>query len=74
MPTTDLGVDRASLAEEIAQLKTGPLAIIGGCGHVGLPLGMAFARQGYQVDLIDTCTRHHRYTGRRSSRSDSQSI
>jgi UDP-N-acetyl-D-mannosaminuronic acid dehydrogenase len=34
-------------------LKTGPLAIVGGCGHVGLPLGLAFARKGYQVDLID---------------------
>ncbi|HJT75623.1 MAG TPA: hypothetical protein VJ739_00315, partial [Gemmataceae bacterium] len=35
-------------------LATGPLAIVGGCGHVGLPLGLAFARQGYQVELIDT--------------------
>ncbi len=31
-----------------------PLAIVGGCGHVGLPLGLAFARKGYQVDLVDT--------------------
>jgi UDP-N-acetyl-D-mannosaminuronic acid dehydrogenase len=37
-----------------ALLETGPLAIIGGCGHVGLPLGLAFARRGHQVDLIDT--------------------
>src|SRR5690348_6814963 len=35
-------------------LATGPLAIVGGCGHVGLPLGLAFARKGYQVDLFDT--------------------
>ena len=35
-------------------LRTGPLAIVGGCGHVGLPLGLAFARKGYQVDLLDT--------------------
>ena len=35
-------------------LQTGPLAIVGGCGHVGLPLGLAFARKGYQVDLLDT--------------------
>jgi UDP-N-acetyl-D-mannosaminuronic acid dehydrogenase len=35
-------------------LETGPLAIVGGCGHVGLPLGLAFARKGYQVDLLDT--------------------
>src|SRR5262249_22029884 len=32
----------------------GPLAIVGGCGHVGLPLGLAFARKGYQVDVVDT--------------------
>jgi UDP-N-acetyl-D-mannosaminuronic acid dehydrogenase len=30
------------------------LAIVGGCGHVGLPLGMAFAKKGLQVDLLDT--------------------
>jgi len=35
-------------------LDSGPLAIVGGCGHVGLPLGLAFARKGYQVDLLDT--------------------
>src|SRR5262249_37571437 len=35
-------------------LANGPLAIVGGCGHVGLPLGLAFARKGYQVDLLDT--------------------
>jgi UDP-N-acetyl-D-mannosaminuronic acid dehydrogenase len=37
-----------------APLETGPLAIVGGCGHVGLPLGLAFAKKGYQVDLVDT--------------------
>jgi UDP-N-acetyl-D-mannosaminuronic acid dehydrogenase len=37
-----------------APLDSGPLAIVGGCGHVGLPLGLAFARKGYQVDLLDT--------------------
>jgi UDP-N-acetyl-D-mannosaminuronic acid dehydrogenase len=36
------------------QPPVGPLAIVGGCGHVGLPLGLAFARKGYTVDLIDT--------------------
>jgi UDP-N-acetyl-D-mannosaminuronic acid dehydrogenase len=36
------------------QLDLGPVAIVGGCGHVGLPLGLAFARKGYQVDLVDT--------------------
>jgi UDP-N-acetyl-D-mannosaminuronic acid dehydrogenase len=35
-------------------LTHGPLAIVGGCGHVGLPLGLAFARKGHQVDLLDT--------------------
>ncbi len=39
---------------ERAWLKTGPLAIVGGCGHVGLPLGLAFARKGYAVDLVDS--------------------
>ena len=41
-------------------LSNGPLAIVGGCGHVGLPLGLAFARKGYQVDLLDTCRAHRR--------------
>jgi UDP-N-acetyl-D-mannosaminuronic acid dehydrogenase len=41
-------------AEGTDLLATGPLAIVGGCGHVGLPLGLAFARKGYQVDLFDT--------------------
>jgi UDP-N-acetyl-D-mannosaminuronic acid dehydrogenase len=35
-------------------LAAGPLAIVGGCGHVGLPLALAFARKGCQVDLLDT--------------------
>lgn len=34
-------------------LALGPLVIVGGCGHVGLPLGLAFARKGHQVDLLD---------------------
>ncbi len=29
------------------------ICIVGGCGHVGLPLGMAFADQGKQVVLYD---------------------
>ena len=32
------------------------IAIIGGCGHVGLPLGLALASNGFQVDLIDSST------------------
>lgn len=30
------------------------LAIVGGCGHVGLPLGIVFADHGYDVRLIDS--------------------
>jgi UDP-N-acetyl-D-mannosaminuronic acid dehydrogenase len=30
------------------------LAIVGGCGHVGLPLGIAFAQAGAKVTLVDT--------------------
>ncbi|MFA5799509.1 MAG: nucleotide sugar dehydrogenase [Candidatus Peribacteraceae bacterium] len=29
------------------------IAIVGGCGHVGLPLGMAFADKGFLVHLMD---------------------
>jgi UDP-N-acetyl-D-mannosaminuronic acid dehydrogenase len=36
------------------ELTTGPLAVVGGCGHVGLPLALAFARRGHAVDLLDT--------------------
>jgi UDP-N-acetyl-D-mannosaminuronic acid dehydrogenase len=39
---------------DLNPLATGPLAIVGGCGHVGLPLALAFARKGYSVDLFDT--------------------
>src|SRR5260370_15279117 len=41
-------------APATATVKTGPLTIVGGCGHVGLALGLAFARKGVQVDLLDT--------------------
>lgn len=30
------------------------ICIIGGCGHVGLPLGLAFASRGFVVTLVDT--------------------
>lgn len=30
------------------------IAIVGGCGHVGLPLGLAFADLGRDVTLVDT--------------------
>jgi len=29
------------------------ICIIGGCGHVGIPLGLAFASRGFTVTLID---------------------
>ncbi|HKI32294.1 MAG TPA: nucleotide sugar dehydrogenase [Gemmataceae bacterium] len=50
----DLNFQPADRSATDARLGTGPLAIVGGCGHVGLPLGLAFARQGYQVRLFDT--------------------
>lgn len=37
-----------------AWLEGSLVAIVGGCGHVGLPLGLAFAQQGCTVRLIDT--------------------
>jgi len=30
------------------------VAIVGGCGHVGLPLGLVFAERGVRVALLDT--------------------
>lgn len=30
------------------------IAIIGGCGHVGIPLGLALADRGFSVTLLDT--------------------
>jgi UDP-N-acetyl-D-mannosaminuronic acid dehydrogenase len=39
---------------QLTAKETGPLAIVGGCGHVGLPLGLAFARKGMAVHLVDT--------------------
>ena len=29
------------------------ICIIGGCGHVGIPLGLAFAKKGFGVTLVD---------------------
>jgi len=29
------------------------IAIIGGCGHVGMPLGLALASRGFEVTLVD---------------------
>ena len=30
------------------------IVIVGGCGHVGLPLGLIFAENGFQVTAFDT--------------------
>lgn len=35
------------------KLNREKISIIGGAGHVGFPLGLAFANKGYNVDLID---------------------
>jgi UDP-N-acetyl-D-mannosaminuronic acid dehydrogenase len=35
------------------RISLGEVAIVGGCGHVGLPLGLAFADRGLQVELVD---------------------
>jgi UDP-N-acetyl-D-mannosaminuronic acid dehydrogenase len=43
-----------SSREAVSLVGTGPLSIVGGCGHVGLPLGLAFAQKGFHVDLLDT--------------------
>jgi UDP-N-acetyl-D-mannosaminuronic acid dehydrogenase len=53
-PTETRAEVTASPATPGHDLATGPLAIVGGCGHVGLPLALAFARKGYSVDLYDT--------------------
>src|SRR5262245_10433180 len=39
-------------------VEAGPLTIVGGCGHVGLPLGLAFSRKGFHVDLVDMNAEH----------------
>ncbi len=39
--------------ESAATTDQKTLTIVGGCGHVGLPLGMAFAKNGYRVHLLD---------------------
>tara|TARA_B100001250_G_scaffold413533_1_gene447984 strand:+ start:2294 stop:3460 length:1167 start_codon:yes stop_codon:yes gene_type:complete len=36
------------------------ISIIGGSGHVGLPLGLAFAEKGMRVNLIDINDKHNK--------------
>ncbi len=38
----------------MAQAWSSDITVLGGCGHVGLPLGLAFADQGLRVVLYDT--------------------
>jgi UDP-N-acetyl-D-mannosaminuronic acid dehydrogenase len=40
-----------------ARARTVDAAIVGGCGHVGLPLGIALADRGLDVTLVDVDTR-----------------
>jgi len=53
------GIDavlKLSSKEERGRLRTGfdyDIAIIGGLGHVGLPLGIVFAQKGLKVHLMD---------------------
>ena len=35
------------------ELRMKRICIIGGCGHVGIPLGLAFASRGFDVTLVD---------------------
>jgi UDP-N-acetyl-D-mannosaminuronic acid dehydrogenase len=48
----DLGTYQV-LGEDAAVFERN-IAVLGGCGHVGLPLGMAFAERGQTVVLCDT--------------------
>ena len=34
------------------------ISVIGGAGHVGLPLGLAFASKNFRVNLIDLDTKN----------------
>src|SRR5450432_497550 len=41
------------MSQTPASIDHGSVAIIGGCGHVGLPLGLSFAEAGLKVVLFD---------------------
>jgi UDP-N-acetyl-D-mannosaminuronic acid dehydrogenase len=53
-PHSSYHVSIPELSPEEAMQPTDPLAIVGGCGHVGLPLALALAREGHPVTLIDS--------------------
>jgi UDP-N-acetyl-D-mannosaminuronic acid dehydrogenase len=46
------------MAKKIEKNKKCDVVIIGGLGHVGLPLGIAFAEKGLKVCLYDTDTKN----------------
>ena len=37
----------------MVRIKSKNISIIGGAGHVGFPLGLAFAEKGFEVNLVD---------------------
>ena len=37
-------------------IKSDRLVIVGGCGHVGIPIGLAFAARNFDVTLLDRNT------------------
>ena len=45
-----------TMSKQLASIDAGTVAIIGGCGHVGLPLGLSFAEAGLDVVLYDINT------------------
>ena len=47
--TTDIGGPRVTQVPALLDV-----CIVGGCGHVGLPLALAFANSGLQVGIFDT--------------------
>src|SRR5919109_1813637 len=51
--TTSSSSLRDSRAQGADMSFTRDVAIVGGCGHVGLPLGLAFADRGLSVALYD---------------------
>jgi len=46
------GWETAGISQETMQ-RTKKVVVIGGCGHVGLPLGIVFANRGLEVFLLD---------------------
>jgi UDP-N-acetyl-D-mannosaminuronic acid dehydrogenase len=47
------GMEGRSIFSGAPTKKDIDVCIVGGCGHVGLPLGIAFAKNGANVALLD---------------------